>query len=564
MNNQQRRTKLRSQLRLIKLSLCAAVLVVYSFSTHRVTAFSSGPPASQTGAPGETTCVSCHFSFPLNSGPGTLVITGLPSTYSSGQEVDITITLTQSNRVRYGFQVTALTDSGAQAGTLIVTDSARTQIIPGGGRTYIEHTFNGNAPSAANQGSWTFKWRAPATGAGRVTFYAAGNAANGDGSSVGDFIYTTTAVTQPAAQPAPTITSLNPNLAAAGGPAFTLTVTGTNFVAGSIVRWNNSDRMTTVDSATQLTASIPATDVAVAGTANVTVVNPGNIPSNAVVFTIAASGLEADVAPRGNVNGAVSISDWVQVGRFAAGLDVVNPGSEFQRADCAPISTLGNGVISIADWVQAGRYATGLDPVAPAGGPTGPTSASIVAFETEARASSLDALPEAGASLTRVVRATPVINRSERFISFIIQLEAPGDAHALGFSLNFDPNRLRFAGASSSREMSRATIVVNTERSEDGRIGVLLMLAPGQRLPSGVQSLMAIHFSAIADGLLSDAQVGFGDDPVVREIADTEANPLSASFEGSVANTELIRTIRERGNKIKRENGRRESMKLER
>jgi len=174
--------------------------------------------------------------------------------------VDITITLTQSNRARYGFEVTALTDSGAQAGTLIVTDSARTQIPPSGGaRTYIEHTFAGTAPSATNQGSWTFKWRAPAIGAGRVTFYAAGNAANGNFSPDGDFIYTTTAVTQPAAQPAPTITNLNPNLAAVGGPAFTLIVTGTNFGAGSIVRWNNVDRTTTVDSATQLTASIPET-----------------------------------------------------------------------------------------------------------------------------------------------------------------------------------------------------------------------------------------------------------------------------------------------------------------
>src|SRR5262245_48552010 len=465
MNNQKRRTKIGSQLKLLKLLFCAAALCVYSFATHRATAFSSGPPPSQTGAPGEPTCASCHFSFPLNSGPGTFTITGLPATYSSGQEVDITITLTQSNRARYGFEVTALTDSGAQAGTLIVTDSARTRTETGGGRTYIEHTFAGTAPSATNQGSWTFRWRAPATGAGRVTFYAAGNAANGNFSPDGDFIYTTTAVTQPAAQPAPTITNLNPNLAAVGGPAFTLIVTGTNFGAGSMVRWNNADRTTTVDSATQLTASIPGTDIAVAGTANVTVVNPGNISSNASFFAIDNSGLEADVAPRGNVNGVVSISDWVQVGRFAAGLDVPNQGSEFQRADCAPIATLGNGVIGISDWVQAGRYATGLDPVSPAGGPTGPTSVSSIAPDTEARASSLNALPEAEGAQMRVLRATPVVNRSDRIVSFVIQLEAPGDAHALGFSLNFDPNRLRFAGATSSREMSRAAFIVKIGRA---------------------------------------------------------------------------------------------------
>jgi len=542
MSNQktrQWRTKLRSQLRLLKLMLCAAVISVYSLTTHRVTAFSSGPPPSQTGAPGEGTCASCHGSFPLNSGGGTFIITGLPATYLSGQEVDITITLRQSNRELYGFQVTAVNDAGGQAGTLIVTDPTRTRTVAGsvgGGRVYIEHTFSGTTPSATNQGSWTFRWRAPATSAGRVTFYAAGNAANGNGNPGGDFIYTATAATQPAAQPAPTITNLNPNLAAAGGPAFTLIVTGTNFVSGSIVRWNNADRTTNMVSGTQLTASILATDIAVAGTANVTVANPGNVSSNASAFMIAASGLEADVAPRGNVNGAVSVSDWAQVGRFAAGLDVVNQGSEFQRADCAPKDTLGNGVISLADWVQAGRYATGLDPVAPGGGPTGPISASIVAPDVEARASSLDALPEAGASQVRVVRATPAAIHSDRFISLIIQLDVPGDIHALGFSLNFDPNRLRFAGASSGREMSRAAFIVNTEQADNGRIGVLLTLPPGQKLSSDVRSLMAIHFSAAADGSLSDAQVSFGDDPVAREIADAEANPLPAAFEESVAN----------------------------
>jgi hypothetical protein len=94
-------------------------------------------------------------------------------------------------------------------------------------------------------------------------------------------------------------------------------------------------------------------------------------------FTIAAAGqgFEADVAPRPTGNGTVSLTDYVQIGRFAAGLDTVNAGTEFQKADCAPKDTLGNGSVSLADWVQAGRYAAFLDtPVPAAGGPTGPTA----------------------------------------------------------------------------------------------------------------------------------------------------------------------------------------------
>ena len=74
--------------------------------------------------------------------------------------------------------------------------------------------------------------------------------------------------------PLPVITVLSPTSATAGGPAFTLNVTGSGFAAGAKLQWNGADRATTVVSATQLTAAIPASDIATAGSANVTVVNP--------------------------------------------------------------------------------------------------------------------------------------------------------------------------------------------------------------------------------------------------------------------------------------------------
>jgi hypothetical protein len=88
--------------------------------------------------------------------------------------------------------------------------------------------------------------------------------------------------------PLPTTTGLSPNLVQAGAAGFALTVTGTNFVASSVVQWNGANRATTYVSATQLTAAIPAADVAVAGTPQVTVVNPapGGGTSNPQTFTI--------------------------------------------------------------------------------------------------------------------------------------------------------------------------------------------------------------------------------------------------------------------------------------
>ena len=83
-------------------------------------------------------------------------------------------------------------------------------------------------------------------------------------------------------------------------------------------------------------------------------------------------------SPRPNGNGAVDLVDYVQLGRFAAGLDQVTAGSEFQKADCAPRSTLGNGSVGLDDYVQAGRYAAGLDPATAAGGPTGQSVAPLL------------------------------------------------------------------------------------------------------------------------------------------------------------------------------------------
>ena len=87
--------------------------------------------------------------------------------------------------------------------------------------------------------------------------------------------------------PVPVLASINPTSAITGGPAFTLTVTGSNFVSGSVVRWNGADRPTS-GSGTQLTAAIPATDIAAGGTASITVVNPGpgGGASSAASFTI--------------------------------------------------------------------------------------------------------------------------------------------------------------------------------------------------------------------------------------------------------------------------------------
>ena len=78
----------------------------------------------------------------------------------------------------------------------------------------------------------------------------------------------------PGPNPVPALTSTLPLSAPAGAAALALTVNGTGFVGSSIVRWNGADRVTTFVSSTQLRAAISAADLAVAGTAQVSVFNP--------------------------------------------------------------------------------------------------------------------------------------------------------------------------------------------------------------------------------------------------------------------------------------------------
>jgi len=94
-----------------------------------------------------------------------------------------------------------------------------------------------------------------------------------------------------APNPSPTLSSLSPTTAVAGGAAFTLTVTGSNFIGSSVVRWNGADRMTTFGSAIQLQAAISASDIATQSTASVTVFNPapGGGTSNTGAFTISGA-----------------------------------------------------------------------------------------------------------------------------------------------------------------------------------------------------------------------------------------------------------------------------------
>jgi hypothetical protein len=74
----------------------------------------------------------------------------------------------------------------------------------------------------------------------------------------------------------PSLTSISPTSAPAGSPDVTLTINGNNFSSNSVVAWNGTSLASSFVSSTQLTATIPASDIAQPETVYVYVYNPAN------------------------------------------------------------------------------------------------------------------------------------------------------------------------------------------------------------------------------------------------------------------------------------------------
>jgi subtilase family serine protease len=121
---------------------------------------------------------------------------------------------------------------------------------------------------------------------------------------------------------APAIASLTPATAAAGGAAFTLTVAGTNFIAGSTVMWGTTALATTYGSATSLTAAVTSAQLASAGSANVTVKNTSASSSAASSFKVNAPAI-ASLTPATAAAGGSAFTLTVAGTNFIAGSTVM-------------------------------------------------------------------------------------------------------------------------------------------------------------------------------------------------------------------------------------------------
>jgi hypothetical protein len=170
----------------VSILVVATSLLLDNTSTH---SRSNGSPESASGSPFDgVTCTKSGCHAGTASAQDNMVTSNIPASgYFPGQTYTITVSITQAGISKFGFSISPQNSSGAVLGSLVITNSAQTQ-LKNVGHQYVTHTTAGNAGTGSK--TWSFDWVAPTAGTGAVPFYAAVNAANGNGNNSGDQIYT--------------------------------------------------------------------------------------------------------------------------------------------------------------------------------------------------------------------------------------------------------------------------------------------------------------------------------------------------------------------------------------
>jgi hypothetical protein len=177
----------------------------------------------------------------------------------------------------------------------------------------------------------------------------------------------------------PVIGALVPASATAGGPAFTLQLTGTGFTASSVVTFKSSVVSSAFVNATLLQAAIPASDIAVAGTPLVTVANPGGSPSLVTSFFVnnpvpGASSLSPSSVPAGGAAVTLNVTGT----NFTTSSTVLVNGSS--RATTYVSSTSLNAALPAGDFSHGGTLNIMVNNPTPGGGTTSAISFTVADY----------------------------------------------------------------------------------------------------------------------------------------------------------------------------------------
>jgi len=183
--------------KIYNLLIILAIPALFMVFTSEVM-YPGGSPGGRTGSPGDggANCTGCHSDFsPINQ-IGWITSPIMGTGYTPGEEYTVIVIGIDSDADKFGFEATAEDQDGTKVGTFNPGISGMAQFC--NNNTAITHTLLGTTPIADTGTAWVFTWTAPPESVGNITFYAAINAANGNGSTSGDQIHLSQFTASPA------------------------------------------------------------------------------------------------------------------------------------------------------------------------------------------------------------------------------------------------------------------------------------------------------------------------------------------------------------------------------
>jgi hypothetical protein len=133
---------------------------------------------------------------------------------------------------------------------------------------------------------------------------------------------------------------------------------------------------------------------------------------------------------------------------------------------------------------------------------------------------------------TAVVRVGSTNVMAGKPITLPVWLAANGNENGLGFSLNFNTQRLAFVSVALGSGADGATLFVNANYAATGRVGVAVAFAPQQTFAPGTQEVVRLRFDTLPLAGSTNVTVtnSFVDQPVLRELYGAQLQSLSAFY----------------------------------
>ena len=244
------------------------------------------------------------------------------------------------------------------------------------------------------------------------------------------------------------LSNLSPSSATAGDPAFTLALTGSDFVSGVVAVWGGSDRPTTFVSSTRVDAQIGAADLASGRTVPVSVRDTGGWNSNVMTFTV------------NNPVPSLATVSPASASAGGTGQALTLRGTGFVPSSLGRVNGLGKTTtyvgetelqvaLSAQDLAAGGEFEVTVDNPAPSGGVS--AGLTFVVSDITMSAAPTELSASAGQSATCAVEVTP------RYGAFTSAVSFSATGLPRGCTATFSPSTVTPGDAAASTTLTLAT-----------------------------------------------------------------------------------------------------------